>query len=213
MFSRKKDKSARQATPAEATKAPARKGGSGIPSIISSDLRVLGNIVSEGVVDIDGVVEGNVKCHTATVRKNGHIKGDVIAESVHVYGKIQGLIKARSVHFFKGCRAEGVIMHESITIEDGAFVDGRFKRTEHLDLDDESNGEAPEAAAAASHEAPRKLFGTGAPGVFDDSAFKSPMFLTDDEDETEDALIAPKGRRAKKPETVMDNLRLISDAN
>lgn len=210
MFSRKKDKGQKATTPQDSAKPAVKKGGSGVPSIISSDLRVLGNIVSDGVVDIDGTVEGNVKCHMATVRKNGHIKGDVVAESVHVYGKIQGLIKARNVHFFKGCRAEGVIMHESITIEDGAFVDGRFKRTEQLDLDDDSHGEATETS---KEEEPRKLFGPSASSpAFDDSSFKSPMFMTDDEDGEKEE-VAPKGKKPKKPETVMDNLRLISDAN
>lgn len=190
MFSRKKDNSPKPLAP-EAFKAAIKKGGSGIPSIISSDLRVLGNIVSEGMVDIDGVIEGNVKCHTATVRNNGHIKGDVVAETVHVYGKVQGLIKARNVHFFRGCRAEGVIMHESITIEDGAFVDGRFKRTENLDLNEDNT------EGNASAEEPKQLF---APKAEHD----------ENEPEANDAK-AEKSAKAKKQESVLDNLRLISD--
>lgn len=210
MFSRNKNKNKNTpSTPVEAAKPAPKKGGSGIPSIISADLRVLGNIVSDGLVDIDGIIEGNVRCHTATVRKHGHIKGDVIAESVHVYGKIQGLIKARNVHFFKGCLAEGVIMHESITIEDGAFVDGRFKRTEHLDLDDDSE----EEASSAPKEETKKLFGD-VPAKFDDSQFKAPMFMTEDTDaEAEDEETTGKKSKAKKRETVMDNLRLISDVS
>jgi cytoskeletal protein CcmA (bactofilin family) len=214
MFSRRKDKDkAKQAAPqADISKSqPTRKSGSGIPSIISSDLKVLGNIVSDGVVDIDGIVEGNVKCHTATVRKNGHIKGDVVAEVVHVYGRIQGLIKARNVQFFKGCRAEGVIMHESITIEDGAFVDGRFKRTEHLSLD-ESEGEKVDVATLPADE-PKKLFGHGA-ATFEDESLKTPSFMTDaDDEEDEETEIEGKKRKRAKKESVMDNLRLISDVN
>lgn len=214
MFSRKKDKDkAKQTTQQADTQKsqPSRKSGSGIPSIISSDLKVLGNIVSDGVVDIDGIVEGNVKCHTATVRKNGHIKGDVVAEVVHVYGRIQGLIKARNVQFFKGCRAEGVIMHESITIEDGAFVDGRFKRTEHLSLD-ESESEKVDVATLPAEE-PKKLFGHGA-ASFEDESLKTPSFMTDaDDEEDEETEIEGKKRKRAKKESVMDNLRLISDVN
>lgn len=212
---RKKDKTPKPQP--EASKPAPRKSGTGIPSIISADLKILGNIVSDGVVDLDGIVEGNVKCHTATVRKNGHIKGDVVAEVVHVYGRIQGLIKARNVHFFKGCRAEGVIMHESITIEDGAFVDGRFKRTEHLSLEDAD--ESIDAATLPAEE-PKKLFGPGS-ASFDESAFKAPSFLTEEEASPEETTEDSEGgekkglkrKKAEKTESVMDNLRLISDVN
>ncbi|MCH2547536.1 MAG: polymer-forming cytoskeletal protein [Alphaproteobacteria bacterium] len=209
MFSRKKNKTSKPnaATP-EAPKSAAKKSGTGIPSIISSDLHVIGNIQCGGIVDIDGTIEGNVKCHTATLRKNGHIKGDVVAEMVHIYGTVQGLIKARNVHFYKGCRAEGVIMHEALTIEDGAFVDGRFKRTEKLDLDDNTHDETPIDSA----EKTPKIFSESSKS-FDDSQFQSPMFMsepeTDSEDDAQDS--TAKDKKDKKAESALDNLRLISD--
>src|SRR5690606_5158548 len=90
----------------------------------------LGNLISDGYIDINGQVEGNVKCLALTVREHGLIKGDVIAEMVTVQGEICGLIKARHVHLANNSRVRGVIMHESLTIEDGAFIDGQCKRTE-----------------------------------------------------------------------------------
>lgn len=98
------------------------------PTIIAADVNMLGNVISEGSMDIDGRIEGNVRCKSVTIRKNGVIKGDVFADVLHAYGRIEGLIKARDVHLYASCHVEGVIMHESLTIEDGAFVDGQFKR-------------------------------------------------------------------------------------
>lgn len=106
------------------------------PSVISADVNILGNIISDGVLDIDGRVDGNVKCRSATIRRNGRIMGDIVAESVQVFGEVTGTIKAKEVSLFATCRVEGVIMHESLTIEDGAFVDGQFKRMDKVVLDD-----------------------------------------------------------------------------
>ncbi len=100
------------------------------PTIISGDVNVLGNIISDGIIDIDGNIEGNVRGHSVTIRKNGVVRGDVVADQVQVYGKVCGLVRAREVSLFASCHVEGVIMHESLTIEDGAFVDGQFKRTD-----------------------------------------------------------------------------------
>lgn len=100
--------------------------------MIAADVNVLGNVISEGALDIDGRVEGNVKCKAITIRKNGAIIGDVAADSVQVYGRVKGLIKSKEVHLFATAHVEGVIMHSSLSIEDGAFVDGQFKRSENM---------------------------------------------------------------------------------
>ena len=100
------------------------------PTVVAADVNLLGNVISEGTLDVDGRVEGNIKCKSMTLRKNGAVIGDIVADSIHVYGRVKGLIKAKDVHLYSSAHVEGVIMHESLSIEDGAFVDGQFKRAE-----------------------------------------------------------------------------------
>lgn len=107
------------------------------PSVVSADMHILGNLMSDGVVDIDGHIEGNVKCGQVTIRPNGKVQGDVVADMVQIYGEVKGLVKAKHVYLFASCRVEGTIMHETISIEDGAFVDGKFKRTDKIFIEDE----------------------------------------------------------------------------
>ena len=109
-----------------------------IPTIIGKDVNILGNIVSEGNVDFNGTLDGNIRCETLTLREDSSIKGEVVANSVLAYGKIRGLIRAKIVQLFSSSNIEGVIMHEAITIEDGAFVDAKFKRTDKVRTKEES---------------------------------------------------------------------------
>jgi cytoskeletal protein CcmA (bactofilin family) len=98
------------------------------PTIISLDVRILGNVVSEGVVDIDGRVEGNVTADTLYIRENSIITGDIVAQTeVHVYGAVHGVIKARTVNIYARAHIEGSIIHKSLSIEDGAYIDAQFK--------------------------------------------------------------------------------------
>jgi cytoskeletal protein CcmA (bactofilin family) len=106
------------------------------PSVIASNMNVLGNIVSDGILDIDGQVDGNVRAHLVTVRPSGRITGDLIADEVLVHGRVDGLIKAQTVTLFDTARVHGTVMHESLTIEDGAVCDGKLKRMERLRLDE-----------------------------------------------------------------------------
>ena len=104
-----------------------------IPSIITRDMHILGNIVHEdGVVDMDGTLDGNIRCHTLTIRPSGLVTGEITAEVVQVYGKVNGLIKAKNVSLLAGCHIEGIVMHEQLSIQDGAYIDGKCKRTDKM---------------------------------------------------------------------------------
>lgn len=98
------------------------------PTIISSDIRILGNLVSDGMVDIDGRVEGNVKSQIVYIRENGTIVGDLMIEGeAHIFGAVHGVIKSPRVCIYESAHIEGVILHKSLSIADGAYVDAQFK--------------------------------------------------------------------------------------
>lgn len=118
-----------------------------VPSIIAQDMHLLGNIVADGVIDFDGKIDGNIRCQTLNVRKNGTVNGEITADDVFVYGKVKGVIRARNVYLFAASSVEGIVMHESIAIEDGAFLDGKLKRTDKPAADD-PEGEIIEADPA-----------------------------------------------------------------
>ena len=110
-----------------------------LPSIVAKDVNILGNIISDGNIDFDGTLNGNIRCAVLTIRGNGHVKGEVVANDVLVYGVVRGLIRAKNVQLFANCNVEGIIMHETIAIEDGAIVDGKFKRTNKVQTSDDEN--------------------------------------------------------------------------
>lgn len=114
-----------------------------LSSVVGRHLHMLGNIVYEGgTVDFDGTLDGNLRCEALTLRGNGVINGEIIAHTVRIYGKVNGLIKAKNVHLYSGAYIEGIVMHEQLVIEDGAFIDGKCKRTD-------KPSEAADAAASA----------------------------------------------------------------
>ena len=125
MFRKSNNSAAAPSASKTPAKTPARKS---IPSVVSSDMNVLGNIVSDGIVDFDGVLDGNIRCHSLLLRHNGRINGEVHADSAIIHGKVKGLIKAKAVNLHATSSIEGIIMHETISIEDGAVIDGKFKR-------------------------------------------------------------------------------------
>jgi cytoskeletal protein CcmA (bactofilin family) len=99
-----------------------------VPSIISADLSLEGNIVSNGEVQIDGAVKGDIQCKALIVGVKGSVAGEVTAQSVRMHGSIKGMIRAKSVFLASTARMSGDVEHESLAIEPGAFMEGHCKR-------------------------------------------------------------------------------------
>src|SRR5260221_6227217 len=87
-------------------------GRPGMPTIIGADFRVKGDISCEGDIQLEGLVEGNIKSVRLTVGETGVVKGDVHAEGVRVQGKIVGTIRANTVDLAGTGHVTGDILHE-----------------------------------------------------------------------------------------------------
>ncbi len=98
---------------------------SSIPSIITPDLKIIGDLKSDGEIQIDGTVKGDIKAHMLTVGEQGKIDGSTVAETVRIFGTVNGRVQAKTVHLDKCAKVTADITHETLTIEAGAYFEGK----------------------------------------------------------------------------------------
>jgi cytoskeletal protein CcmA (bactofilin family) len=110
-------------------------GKAGMPTIIGADFRVKGDISCEGDIQLEGTVDGNIKSVRLTVGETGIVNGDVNATEVRVHGKIVGKIKASTVELAGTGHVTGDILHERLSVENGAFVNGHCRRMTEDEID------------------------------------------------------------------------------
>ena len=120
-------KSAQVATPEQAKKAPPRPVAAA-PSILGRDITIIGEIKSEGDIQIDGRLEGNISANTLTVGESGAISGEVKAKAVYVRGKVTGKINASLCELAETANVQADITQDKLTIANGAFFDGKCSR-------------------------------------------------------------------------------------
>ena len=123
-----------------------------VPSVLSTDLLIKGNIKTTGDIQIEGNVEGDIRAHLLTVGEGATIKGEVVADDVVVNGRIVGRVRGLKVRLTSSARVEGDIIHKTIAIESGAHFEGSVQRQEDP-LNSGQRG-APAAAAPAPQKAP-----------------------------------------------------------
>jgi cytoskeletal protein CcmA (bactofilin family) len=106
-----------------------RPGAVAIRSVIGPDLAVAGNLESAGEVQIHGEVQGDIKAERIVVGAQGQISGTLIANEIVVGGSVIGSVRGNDVTFQTGSHIEGDVFHRSLTIEQGAFFEGKSRRS------------------------------------------------------------------------------------
>lgn len=107
---------------------PTANKGSGMPSIISTDLKVVGDLHCAGDIQIEGTVEGDIKSQTVTVGEGAQVSGSIYGQTVRVSGNVKGQIEAKSVTLAKSAQVTGDVVHETLSIEAGAHLEGMCRR-------------------------------------------------------------------------------------
>jgi cytoskeletal protein CcmA (bactofilin family) len=100
------------------------------PSIIGEDLTVTGNVLSRGEVQVDGQIQGDVHCSSLIVGEKAQITGGIVAEDVVVRGRVMGSVRGMRVTLQASSHVEGDVFHQSLAIEQGAYFEGKSRRSE-----------------------------------------------------------------------------------
>lgn len=112
-----------------------RKDGADIPelpeprsnTVIAKDLTVTGKLCGEGVVQIEGTVEGEVKLKGyVIVTPTGKVIGPVEADVIRIAGQVEGnLLSHDHVQLERTGTIHGDVTTVSFVIENGGRLNGR----------------------------------------------------------------------------------------
>lgn len=102
--------------------------GAPVPSIISENTHVKGDIISDGVIHVDGQVEGDISCDELIIGVKGAVMGSVTTVNLQLYGTLNGRASADNLFIAKSAKLIGDATHNTIAIEPGAYIDGHCMR-------------------------------------------------------------------------------------
>ena len=154
-------RSAPQAAPPWMT-IPEAGEASGTVSTIGADMKIVGQVVSDGVVKIFGRMEGELRASIVLISDAAQFEGSIVAEELTIRGHVKGTIHAIRVKLDSSAVVHGDIFHRSLSIEEKAQFEGSSRRHEH----------PTETSPAVQEIAPKlqpQMGSTDAKGAFEDS--------------------------------------------
>lgn len=103
-------------------------------TVIAEGLKIIGSVTAEGLVEVNGQIEGDLHCTSLIISPKAYISGGVQAEQIVVNGKVEGPIHGKDVVLKSRAIVVGDIQSESLAIELGAHFEGRSLRASGSNL-------------------------------------------------------------------------------
>ena len=108
---------------------PVPKAGTG--SCIGSGMSIVGNIECNGLAQVFGRIEGELRASDLLISDGAQVEGSIIAHDVTVCGRVKGTIRAVRVRLQNGGLVEGDIFHKSLSIDESSQFEGSSRRVEN----------------------------------------------------------------------------------
>jgi len=118
-------------------------------SFLGSESEFRGELVSKGVLRMDGQMNGRVRANQVIITETARITGEVLAKKITVGGRVEGILRASElVEITPKGKVKGEIFTKRLMVMDGGEFNGRveMKAGEPNDVEFESRNS--ESAAA-----------------------------------------------------------------
>jgi cytoskeletal protein CcmA (bactofilin family) len=96
-------------------------------SVLASDLKITGDIVSKGSVEVMGEIDGSIAAESVIISHEGSVKGSVAAKTVDLRGTMNGKIDSATLTLRSAAQVTAEVTYTTLSIESGAQIEGAFK--------------------------------------------------------------------------------------
>jgi len=113
--------------PQETFQEPPRLPKPRVGTVIAKEITISGALRGDGIVQVEGVIEGQVEMTgSIIVTTTGIVKGPIVADVVRVAGRVEGNVTAKNhLRLEKHGNLVGDVTTGSLVVEDGGCLNGR----------------------------------------------------------------------------------------
>jgi len=99
-----------------------------ITTVVGNDMVFKGDIQGDGIVRIDGKVEGNITSKQGIILgEKAEVKGSLESDNIIIFGYIKGTIRTKELILRSTGSVNGDIVSDFLQVEKGSKYDGTLK--------------------------------------------------------------------------------------
>lgn len=97
-------------------------------SVIGTGITIIGEVQCTTDLQVEGRVNGDIRCATLFLNVGGVIAGTIRADRVRVSGTVEGNIEAGDLAIEPTARVTGDILYSRLKVATGGVMEGSLKR-------------------------------------------------------------------------------------
>lgn len=97
-------------------------------SVIGTGITIIGEVQCTTDLQVEGRVNGDIRCQTLFLNVGGVIAGTIHADRVRVSGTVEGNIEAGDLAIEPTARVTGDILYSRLKVATGGIMEGSLKR-------------------------------------------------------------------------------------
>jgi len=86
------------------------------PTIIGAGCNMTGDIKTDHIVQIHGVVNGNITAETVVIGRGGKVVGKIFAENLFLHGELDGPATVNTANIFSAAKMSGTLSYRTLNI-------------------------------------------------------------------------------------------------
>lgn len=98
------------------------------PSIISKNLTITGNLKSNGIIEIEGEILGDIEADNISIREDGKVVGNVKTKVFNIKGIFEGSAISEKINISEKAIVTGELEYCSLAVDYGANINCQLKR-------------------------------------------------------------------------------------
>jgi cytoskeletal protein CcmA (bactofilin family) len=95
-------------------------------SVIAEEVELTGNIKTQGALQIEGTVKGDIEVSSLTIGPTGIFEGNVTCRNLSVRGKFSGSSVCRELMVASSAVVDAKITYQDLTLQRGAVLRGEL---------------------------------------------------------------------------------------
>lgn len=100
------------------------------PSVISEGFEMRGDIMSNGILHVDGRVVGSITCESIHITGNGVVEGTVRCATFNVKGRFKGTATCERLVVNATAHVHADLYYRSLSVAAGAVIQGELHQQE-----------------------------------------------------------------------------------
>ena len=127
-----------------------------ITTVVGNDMIFKGDIHGDGIVRIDGKVEGNISSKQGIILgEKANVEGFLESDNIIIFGHIKGSVKSKELVLKTTGSVQGDIVSDLLEVEMGSKYDGTMKIGQQEVCNDGTQGKAKGSTEQQEAEKPK----------------------------------------------------------